>query len=297
MFLLLAILFNAYLGIVFVYFDKYKVDIFQAIVFNYWTCVITGSLVLGNFPIHSSSVQTDWFKMAIVMGILFISVFNLIGISSVKVGATVTQTANRLSLVIPVMLSFFLYHEDVSALKVIGILLALTAVVLTSIQKNKSTTTEKKASVSGWQIALPLILFISSGIIDSLTKYVQRTHITNETIANAYLIAGFMVAAIIGTAVLLSMYITRKKQFIVKHLFAGVILGIPNYFSIYFLIKALQNPAMNSSATIPINNIGVLFVVSMFGIFIFKEKLSKQNYIGLVLSLLAIICIYLGDKA
>jgi len=46
---------------------------------------------------------------------------------------------------------------------------------------------------------------------------------------------------------------------------------------------------------IPINNIGVLFVVSLVGIFIFKEKLIPMNYWGLFVSLLAILLIILGD--
>jgi multidrug transporter EmrE-like cation transporter len=91
--------------------------------------------------------------------------------------------------------------------------------------------------------------------------------------------------------------LTGRKKFNIRNVIAGICLGVPNYFSIYFLVKALQSPAMSSSATIPINNIGVLLVVSLFGIMVFKEKLSKKNYMGLGLTLLAIFLIYLGDKA
>jgi drug/metabolite transporter (DMT)-like permease len=261
-------------------------------VFNYWICVITGSLVLGNFPIHANSIQTDWFKMSIIMGVLFISVFNLIGISSVLVGATITQTANKLSLTIPVVVSYFLYHEKISLLKMIGILLALIAVILTM---SKKSTGEKK-KIPLWEFSLPIVLFVSSGVVDSITKYVQNKYLISEAISKSYIIAGFMVAAIIGSVILLFLYITGRKKFEFKNVLAGIVLGVPNYFSIYYLIKALQNKSMNSSATIPINNIGVLFLVSIFGIFIFKEKLTRLNYIGLGLTLLAILFIFLGDS-
>jgi drug/metabolite transporter (DMT)-like permease len=280
------------LGVIFVYFNKHKIDIFQAIVYNYWICVITGSLVLGNFPIHANSIQTDWFKMSIIMGVLFIIVFNLIGISSVLVGATITQTANKLSLTIPVVVSYFLYHENISLLKMIGILLALIAVILTM---SKKSTGEKK-KIPLWEFSLPIVLFVSSGVVDSITKYVQNKYLISEAISKSYIIAGFMVAAIIGSVILLFLYITGRKKFEFKNVLAGIILGVPNYFSIYYLIKALQNKSMNSSATIPINNIGVLFLVSIFGIFIFKEKLTRLNYIGLGLTLLAILFIFLGDS-
>ncbi len=291
-YLFLSILLSTFLGVIFVYFNKHKIDIFQAIVFNYWVCVITGSLVLGNFPIHTNSVQTDWFKMSIIMGVLFISVFNLIGISSVLVGATITQTANKLSLTIPVVVSYFLYHENISLLKMIGILLALIAVILTMSKKSSG----EKKKIPLWEFSLPIVLFVSSGVVDSITKYVQNKYLISEAISKSYIIAGFMVAAIIGSLILLFLYITGRKKFEFKNVLAGIILGVPNYFSIYYLIKALQNKSMNSSATIPINNIGVLFLVSIFGIFIFKEKLTRLNYIGLGLTLLAILFIFLGDS-
>ena len=291
-YLFLSILLSTFLGVIFVYFNKHKIDIFQAIVFNYWICVITGSLVLGNFPIHANSIQTDWFKMSIIMGVLFISVFNLIGISSVLVGATITQTANKLSLTIPVVVSYFLYHENISLLKMIGILLALIAVILTMSKKSSG----EKKKIPLWEFSLPIVLFVSSGVVDSITKYVQNKYLISEAISKSYIIAGFMVAAIIGSVILLFLYITGRKKFEFKNVLAGIILGVPNYFSIYYLIKALQNKSMNSSATIPINNIGVLFLVSIFGIFIFKEKLTRLNYIGLGLTLLAILFIFLGDS-
>ena len=291
-YLFLSILLSTFLGVIFVYFNKHKIDIFQAIVYNYWICVITGSLVLGNFPIHANSIQTDWFKMSIIMGVLFIIVFNLIGISSVLVGATITQTANKLSLTIPVVVSYFLYHENISLLKMIGILLALIAVILTM---SKKSTGEKK-KIPLWEFSLPIVLFVSSGVVDSITKYVQNKYLISEAISKSYIIAGFMVAAIIGSVILLFLYITGRKKFEFKNVLAGIVLGVPNYFSIYYLIKALQNKSMNSSATIPINNIGVLFLVSIFGIFIFKEKLTRLNYIGLGLTLLAILFIFLGDS-
>ena len=291
-YLFLSILLSTFLGVIFVYFNKHKIDIFQAIVFNYWVCVITGSLVLGNFPIHTNSVQTDWFKMSIIMGVLFISVFNLIGISSVLVGATITQTANKLSLTIPVVVSYFLYHENISLLKMIGILLALIAVILTMSKKSSG----EKKKIPLWEFSLPIVLFVSSGVVDSITKYVQNKYLISEAISKSYIIAGFMVAATIGSVILFFLYITGRKKFEFKNVLAGIILGVPNYFSIYYLIKALQNKSMNSSATIPINNIGVLFLVSIFGIFIFKEKLTRLNYIGLGLTLLAILFIFLGDS-
>jgi drug/metabolite transporter (DMT)-like permease len=193
--------------------------------------------------------------------------------------------------VIPFIFSWIYFQETVGLLKIGGILMAMLAVVLVSFRKHNNDS-------SNWQIkdlGLPFILFISSGIIDTLTAFVQQSYLQTDDQSNAYLISGFLVAAVLGSLVLLVQYLQGKRQFHVKHLLAGVVLGIPNYFSIYCLVKALQWPGMSSSAVIPINNIGVLFVVSLVGIFIFKEKLIPMNYWGLLISLMAILLIILGD--
>lgn len=289
--LLLSILLNAYIGVIFVFFNKYKVDLFQAIVFNYITCVVTGSLVIGQFPMSVSTISEPWFKWALLMGAMFITVFNIIAVSSVKAGVTATQTSNKLSLIIPVLFSWYVYHETIGWVKWIGILLALLAVVFT-ITKSEKGSKQKSVLV----YLLPVALFIGSGIIDTLTKYAETHFINNDASANAYLIAGFFVAAFIGSLLLMFLYMLKKKTFHFKHLVAGIVLGIPNYFSIFYLIKALGSKSLSSSAIIPINNIGVLFVVSLFGIFIFKEKISKLNFIGLLLTIVSILLIYYGDK-
>jgi drug/metabolite transporter (DMT)-like permease len=291
LYLLLAILLNAYLGIVFILFKKYQIDIMQAIVFNYGACVITGCFVMGSIPQVTEIITMPYFKWSLITGALFISVFNLIAVSSLKVGVTITQTANRLSLIIPAMFSFYTYSESLSMIKAIGILLALIAVLLVSFSRQKYN-----ASFSVWQYFLPLTLFVGSGIIDTITKYVQYSFLNTELNANNYLITAFFTAFLLGIVYLCVLYFKKLKSFSFRYLLAGILLGVPNYFSIYYLVKAFQSGILSSSAVISINNIGVLFVVSMAGIFAFKERLSRLNYAGLTLTIFAILFIYLGDK-
>lgn len=288
--ILLSIFLSSYIAIIFIYFNKYKIDLFQAIVFNYLICVVTGSVVLGKFPLGIQTLDTSWFPWALLMGVLFISVFNIIAFSTIKAGVTVTQTANKLSLIIPVLFAWYVYKETMGIVKWVGVILAILAVIFTVSKAEKSKT---KKTV--WTIVLPILLFIGSGIIDTLTKFVETHFIKNDTMANNYLIAGFFVAGVSGFIILCVLYIFKKKKFHIKHLIAGIILGVPNYFSIFYLIKALSSKGLSSSAIIPINNIGILFVVSIFGIFILKEKMSKLNYIGILLSIISILCIYFGD--
>ena len=82
--ILLSIFLSSYIAIIFIYFNKYKIDFFQAIVFNYLICVVTGSVVLGKFPLGIQTLDTSWFPWALLMGVLFISVFNIIAFRATK---------------------------------------------------------------------------------------------------------------------------------------------------------------------------------------------------------------------
>ncbi len=294
LFLLGSIILTSYLTLSFKVCEKYKVNIFQAIVFNYITCVITGSVVNGSFPINEKVVNTPWFPWACVMGVFFVSIFNIIGFTAQKISIAVASVANKLSLIIPVVLSVYLYGESVAGWKLIGVILALLAVVLTCYQ-TKEQEAVKDVAVRKWEYLLPFILFIGSGLLDALINHVQKQYVTEEN-KNAYLITGFLSAAVIGLLLLFIQYARGRQQFAFKHLLAGIIIGIPNYFSIWCLVRFLKESPWQSSASIPVNNMGIVLFSSVVAWLLFKERLSKINWAGIVLSLLAIYLIAFGNK-
>jgi len=63
---------------------------------------------------------------------------------------------------------------------------------------------------------------------------------------------------------------------------------VPNYFSIWCLVKVLKANAGNSSAVIPVNNMGIVLFSSVMAWMLFKEKLSVINWAGIILSIGAI---------
>jgi drug/metabolite transporter (DMT)-like permease len=294
LYLIGSIILTSYLTLAFKVCEKYNVSFFQAIVFNYITCVITGSVVNGSFPINGKTVQTPWFQWACVMGVLFVSIFNLVAITTQKTGVAVASVANKLSLIIPVVLSVYLYRETVEGWKLAGVLMALVAVVLTCYQSKKQES-GKTGTARKWEYLLPLMLFIGSGLLDSLINHVQQSYVTEEN-RNAYLISGFFSAAAIGSTLLIIQYATGKLKFGFKHLLAGILIGIPNYFSIWCLVRFLKNSPWQSSASIPVNNMGIVLFSAVVAWLLFRERLSKINWLGIGLSVLAIYLIAFGDN-
>ncbi len=289
-----SIILTSYLTLAFKVCEKYRVNIFQAIVFNYITCVITGSIVNGSFPVNKQAVSTPWFQWACVMGGMFVSIFTVIGFTTQKIGVAVASVANKLSLIIPVILSVYLYHETVLGWKLAGVLLALVAVVFTCYPpgtKNRADNQQRRK----WLFLLPVGLFIGSGLLDSLINHVQQQYVTDDN-RNAYLVTGFFSAATIGSLVLAYGFTAGRQQFAFKNLFAGMLIGVPNYFSIWCLVRFLKNSPWQSSASIPVNNMGIVLFSSLVAFLFFKEKLSLLNWCGIMLSLLAIYLIAFGDR-
>ena len=224
---------------------------------------------------------------------MFISIFNVIGFTTQKLGVAVASVANKLSMVIPFIFSIYLYNENSTALKIAGIAVALLAVVLTCYpsQKNTATTNKNQQRL----LLLPVLLFISSGLLDTLIVYVKNNFFINPADNfNSFLITAFAFAACIGLIILVVQVATGKQQFSAKAIVAGVIIGVPNYFSIWCLGKVITAYKGNSSAIIPVNNMGIVLFSAVAAWVLFKEKLSLINWVGITLAIAAIALIAYG---
>lgn len=288
--LIASIVLTAWLTIAFKITGRLGISNLQAIVVNYCVCVITGSVVNGGFPVGPSLWHQPWLPWALLMGSCFISLFNLTAFTVRKIGVAVATVAYKLSMVIPFVFSLILYHEKATVLKLAGVAVALVAVWFITRPQNKQAT-GKKVSWLLW--AMPLLLFVGSGLLDTMIKYVEQGYI-NQANQDTYLITAFFVAASVGVCILIFLFTTGRQRFSGKALVAGICIGVPNYFSIWCLMGALKQFAGNSSAIIPINNMGIVLVTTVVAWLGFKEKLSAINWLGIILSFSAIALIAFG---
>jgi drug/metabolite transporter (DMT)-like permease len=283
--LVLTILFSSFIFIIFKLFDRYKIDVFQAIVFNYFTAFLCGFILYGNEWNPAALNDITWFYYAIVAAILFISLFILMGLSSQKNGVAITSVAVKMSMAASVFGMIFLYNESVSVLKILGILFAFAGVVLVSWQSKGASENQKK---SLWML---FVLFIGSGILDLVLNYVQNNELKVLT-PSLFSAFGFGMAGIIGLVVFLFQLQQKKARFALKNVLGGIVLGIPNYFSIYLLIKSYEDTGWTDSTVLAIINVSIVCIAALTGFLIFKEKLNLTKVLGIVASLLAILMLY-----
>ena len=289
-----SIVLTSYLTLAFKAIEKFRINAFQAIVFNYCTCVVTGSFFNGEFPVHAATFREEWFKWALLMGAMFISFFNILSITAQKIGIAVASVANKLSLVIPFLFSIYLYNEKISLLKITGIIIAVIAVILTCWPGESFSRQQPSQKPNGvLLIILPAVLFFGSGLLDTLVKYTEQGFL-NDNNKNTYLVTAFAVAASLGLTTLFLLVITGRQRVSYKSILAGIGIGIPNYFSIWCLVHVLKDYTGNSSAIIPVNNMGIVLFSAVMAWILFREKLSGLNWLGIILSIGAIALIAFG---
>jgi multidrug transporter EmrE-like cation transporter len=99
----------------------------------------------------------------------------------------------------------------------------------------------------------------------------------------------FGIAGVLGVIV----YCIKPTAIKVKNIISGIVLGVINYYSIYYILKALENKNMQSAIVFSINNISIVAICTLLGLFVFKEKLTTKNCIGIGIAIISILLITL----
>ena len=284
MYLVLSILASTLIFIIFKLFDTFKINTLQAIVVNYFVACLSGIIAYDHPVIVHEIVATPWFYGALILGIIFITVFNLMAITTQRNGLSVAAVAGKMSVAIPVLIGIFVYHESTGIIKIFGILLALIAVYLTAMKKTSGISIERK------NLIFPILVFIGSGVIDASLKFFETNYLGKEDVP-IFSASVFAFAALMGFGILIYKWISKNLYIKGKNILGGIVLGVVNYFSIYFIIQALRNPTIDSSTIFTLNNVAILLISTFAGILFFKEKLIPRNWIGIALAIISIVMV------
>jgi drug/metabolite transporter (DMT)-like permease len=201
-------------------------------------------------------------------------------------GVVVSTIFQKMSLIAPTLIAILIYNEPAGFTKWAGILCSVLAIFLLSYQK-----TEKKEQSSSNALLwlFPILTFVGSCLIDSALYLIEKKNLA-ENGDIGFVASLFLFAGINGLIILMVQFLRKKTIFQWKNMVGGIALGIPNFFSIYLLLLVLQQ-GWGGSFVFPVNNVGVLVVAAIFGLFLFREKLTKAKIAGFILAIVAIILI------
>lgn len=239
---------------------------------NYLTAIVL-SVVFFKVSLNDLHFTRFNFIIILILGILMPSILFILNKSLKSSGLARTDIFQRLSLIIPVLLSFSLFGEQISGIKIISIVLSFLSIVL--LLSKKSTTNGK------YNIVSLLMVFFGYGVVDTLFKLIATNNSMSYT---STLFAVFIICALVS----LFYFTGTKGSFDFKFLYLGIILGILNFSNIFFYMKAHKIFSNSPTLVFITMNLGVIIGGTLIGKYYFKEQLTKSTIIGIFLAIFSI---------
>lgn len=264
---------------------------------NYIVAVVFGSmLVVRNLGTLNMDALGRMPMFAVLNGIFYVTTFVMMQLNVKKNGATVTGSLSHMGLMIPVLVSIFLFADHPNRLQTFGVAVAIASLVVISIPSKdgtagtsagsassaSSTATTAAANNLRW-LLIPMLLL--SGCADVMSKIFEAY--CDHSLEDLFVSATFVVAL----ALCVIVYFLSHERINRWDIGCGLVLGVSNYMSTKFMIMALYViPAYMAYITF---GLGVVVFINCVNALVMHEKLSRRDYIGMVLSMGAIVLLNL----
>ena len=264
---------------------RYQIDVYQAITWNYSAAIL---LTWFFFKPQLTHLQDAPIVTYLSLGILFPLLFIVIATSVRLAGIVRTDVAQRLSLFIPVLAAFLIFGEKPNTIKIIGIAIGFIGIICLIPWRQKMAV--RRRSSNSWFYLI--VILVGMGVIDVFLKEIAK--VTSVSFGTSLFIV-FVLAFIVSIIGLIYLISAKKTRFSWPHILIGWVLGAANFGNILFYVKALKALENSPSTVFSSMDIGVIVFGSLVGLFIFREKLSRLNVVGILLAIIAIVIIYYPD--
>lgn len=256
---------------------RYRINIMEAVTWNYLFAILMGLFFFKPKIADLAFLKPE--PVYLSLGILLPLVFWFLAASVKNIGIVKTDIAQRLSLIISLIAAYFIFGDEFSPLKLVGLFIGFLAILLVLNKQSQGS----KSKLSSW--TYPLAVFLGFGVIDILFKQVAQMQVLPYTSSLVYI---FSLAFVVSLLSIVYNYVINKKKPELINFICGCILGFFNFFNILFYLKAHGAMADHPSTVFAAMNLGVIIAGSLAGLLIFKEKLNPLNIVGLVLAVAAI---------
>ncbi|MBR0136692.1 MAG: hypothetical protein IJM18_10850 [Clostridia bacterium] len=263
--------------------EKHVKNNFAMFMANYFVCAaIAASFLLASGKTVAPGMPGMTFAILLGAfgGLLYLSAFILLKFNIGKNGVMLSSVFMKLGVLVPTLMAIIIFREAPTYLQIIGMAIAVAAIVVIYFDPGSDGNglSSKKSKAS---LLFLLALLLLSGLVESLANIYNK--LGNESLKDLYMVCVFSSAMLISLVFVL----IKRQPICFADIAFGILIGIPNYFSTRFLLKALETvPAF---VTYPVYNIGAIILIGIAGILIFKEKASTRKYIGFAMIIAALI--------
>lgn len=303
-FLLFAVTCSVAIGVIFKHAGRRGLDRTALLTVNYAVAVGVAVVVLG---VGGRSVQEGltlspgMLGLGTVTGVVLIVGFFALAWATEVAGMSLAIGVMRVSVVVPFLASWLVWDEVPTVAQGVGMLLAMGAFFLLAHRRSEpepvpasvASTGEGGAAVElsvpsvDWYAAGVLALtFCLGGAVDvSMKAFEEGFGQGNSRVL--FLMLSFGVAFLVGAVIVLRRGLRKGVWPTAETMGWGLVLGIVNYGSLEFLLRAIE--VLPGPFVFPVNNISIMTLAALIGVTVWGEHLSRANRLGLGLAGLALV--------
>lgn len=290
--LILAIICSSGNSLIMKFHEKHSENRVALLLMNYVMAVIFGGALvvkeIARLDFHRMGMTP---LLGMVNGFFYVSAFLLLQLSIRKNGATVSASLSHMGLLIPVLLSIVLFREYPGSTQWGGVILAVASLSVVSIPTGgfsvgKGSRAIGASSAEGTSYRWLLIpMLVCSGMADTMSKVFEA--FCPHELEDFFISITFAMALVLC---ILAYFFSHEHMNRVD-LMCGMLLGISNYLSTKFLIRAIYDiPAFISYIVF---GLGVALFINCINWTVLQEELTRRDYIGMALSMGAIVLLNL----
>lgn len=297
-FLALAVACSLSIAVLFKLAERRDFDRTALLTVNYAAAAALAVVLQGVEPV--AGLTAGLVGLGVFQGVLFIAGFWLFSLAIRRAGMGLAAGVMRLSVVVPFVASWLVWNETPGAFQLVGLALAGVAFFLVARPANEppgklgppasgageAGGPDPEAEGAGRTVLLLGLLFLSGGLVDVNMKAFQETFAEAVPIST-FLLFVFGVAFLVGAAAVGVAGVRTGRWPRGAVVGWGLVLGIVNYGSAEFLLRALVE--VPGPVAFPANSVGIVFGAALIGRVVWHEQLSRANVAGLVAAGVALV--------
>lgn len=245
---------------------------------NYIVCALLAGLfggIRGAFDLGNSQVGIT-LAMGTVNGALYLAGFVLMQRNIRHNGVVLSSIFQKLGLLVTLVVSVVFYREIPNLVQSAGFGLAIAAIILMNYQKG---------DVSMGSRGTLIAMLLACGMADAMSKIFTESGV--PAMEGQFLFYTFTVAMLMCFV----MMTVNDQKIGAKEALFGAMIAVPNFFSSKFLLGALES--LSAVIVYPVFSVGTILVVTLAGLLAFRERLGKQQWVGVAVILLALVLLNL----
>ena len=322
-YLALAVGCSLAIGMIFKYAGRATMDRTALLTVNYLAAVAVagGLLSLGTrTPSEGLVFSPTLIGLGVGTGALLIAGFFVLSVATDVAGMSLAIGVMRVSVVIPFLVSWLVWNETPTLGQGIGLVLASGAFFMIARKESElapvpaGVGAEVGAEPDSPSSALPdpsavtdavstaveetdpkvfgvlALTFLSGGAVDVTMKTFEEVYGADSSRV-LFLLLAFGIAFLIGLVVVLWRGLRKEIWPDRRTILWGVILGVINYGSLEFILRAIEQ--LPGTVVFPLNNIAIVVLAAVLGVYVWDERLSTTNRVGLGLAVVALVLLNL----